>query len=206
MDAHEKNMARPGGVLRRFATFMRDRKGAAAVEFALIAPLLLTLYFVTMEVSQGIDTNKKVSRLGSMVADLVAQQPSITNTEDLDAIMRIGEAILQPYGRTRPAIEIAGIQLDKDGKATVAWSRKMVAGTVVASPGKGTPATGPAEVKIPETFLIRVSAQLGYLPVIAWNATERAGIGLLGGFDRIPMDEIWHVRPRMTNTITCADC
>ena len=192
--------------MRRLAAFARDRKGVAAVEFAFIAPLLLTLYFVTMEVAQGIDINKKVSRLGAMVADLVAQQPSMTNKDDLDAIMRIGEAILQPYGRTRPTIEIAGIELDKDGKATVAWSRKMVAGAIVAGPEEGETTTVPEEVETPETFLIRVSAQLGYQPVIAWNADQRAGIGLLGGFDRIAMDEVWHVRPRMTNTITCPDC
>ena len=51
-----------------------DRRGVAAVEFALIAPLLLSMYFVTMEVSQGIEANKKVGRVGSIVADLVTQQ------------------------------------------------------------------------------------------------------------------------------------
>jgi hypothetical protein len=82
----------------------------------------------------------------------------------------------------------------------------MVAGAIVAGPEEGETTTVPEEVETPETFLIRVSAQLGYQPVIAWNADQRAGIGLLGGFDRIAMDEVWHVRPRMTNTITCPDC
>jgi Flp pilus assembly protein TadG len=35
-----------------------DRRGVAAVEFALVAPLLLCMYFVTMEVAQGIEANK----------------------------------------------------------------------------------------------------------------------------------------------------
>ena len=55
-----------------------DRRGVAAIEFALVAPLLLCMYFVTMEVSQAIETNKKVSRIGSMVADLVTQQQQTT--------------------------------------------------------------------------------------------------------------------------------
>ncbi|MGD9812637.1 MAG: TadE/TadG family type IV pilus assembly protein, partial [Sphingobium sp.] len=40
------------GLLRRFAHALSDRRAAAAVEFAFIAPVLLSLYFVTMEVSQ----------------------------------------------------------------------------------------------------------------------------------------------------------
>ena len=55
-----------------------DRRGVAAIEFALVVPLLLCMYFVTMEVSQAIETNKKVSRVGSMVADLVTQQQTTT--------------------------------------------------------------------------------------------------------------------------------
>ena len=39
-----------------------DRRGVAALEFALIAPLLLSMYFVTMEVAQAIESNKKVGR------------------------------------------------------------------------------------------------------------------------------------------------
>ena len=66
-----------------------DRRGVAAIEFALVTPLLLCMYFVTMEVSQAIETNKKVSRVGSMVADLVTQQQQITKSE-LNAIMEIG--------------------------------------------------------------------------------------------------------------------
>jgi len=61
--------------------FARDRSGVAALEFALIAPLLLALYFVTMEVAQAIEVNKKVGRVGSMIADLVAQMPEIPKSE-----------------------------------------------------------------------------------------------------------------------------
>ena len=70
-----------------------DRRGVAAIEFALVAPLLLCMYFVTMEVSQAIETNKKVSRIGSMVADLVTQQQTTTKSE-VDAIMQIGQSLL----------------------------------------------------------------------------------------------------------------
>ncbi|MBE0692234.1 MAG: pilus assembly protein, partial [Aquamicrobium sp.] len=74
--------------IRKLGGVIADRRGVAAIEFAFIAPLLLMLYFVTMEVAQGIETNKKVSRVGSMVADLVTQQSREISTSDLDPIMR----------------------------------------------------------------------------------------------------------------------
>ena len=86
---------------------LRDQRGVAALEFALMAPLLLSMYFVTMEVAQAIETNKKVGRVSSMVADLVTQQQTITKSE-LEAIMSIGESTLQPYDRSKPTIIITG--------------------------------------------------------------------------------------------------
>ncbi len=94
--AAAKSLPRVAGGIRRF---LADRGGVAAVEFAFIAPVLLSLYFVTMEVSQGIETNKKVGRIASMTADLVAQQQTISKSE-IQAIMEIGGSLLEPYNRS----------------------------------------------------------------------------------------------------------
>ncbi|TIN81988.1 MAG: pilus assembly protein, partial [Mesorhizobium sp.] len=83
------------GVWRKASRFWSDRRGIAAVEFALIMPILLIMYFLTMEASQAIETSKKVSRIGSMVADLVTQQTNVAKA-DVDAIMQIGSVTLQP--------------------------------------------------------------------------------------------------------------
>mgnify|MGYP002621717323 CR=1 FL=1 len=198
-----------GRTIRRLAGFLGDRRGVAAIEFAFIAPFLLTLYFVTMEVAQGIETNKKVSRVGSMVADLVTQQHSQTNADVIEPIMEIGGAILHPYGRTKPTIVVTGIDIkNEEGevKAVVAWSRQMQEGTFTSGPAKETETTVPKELNIPGTFLIRVSAQLDYRPFIAWTAQQRTNLGLMGAFDNINMDEVYYLRPRMSNRIDCTDC
>jgi hypothetical protein len=102
---------RAGAQIRdRARQFARDRRGVAALEFALIVPLLLCLYFVTMEVAQAIETNKKVGRVGSMVADLVAQMQEIPVSE-LEGIMRIGEATMQPYNRSKVDITVTAIEV-----------------------------------------------------------------------------------------------
>lgn len=192
---------RLGRSARRLAT---DRRGVAAIEFAFIAPVLLSLYFVTMEVSQGIEVNKKVGRVGSMVADLITQQQTISKSE-LDAILQIGGSILQPYNRSLPTIIVTAIQItDEDSpKVTVAWSRKLQNGAT--SPGPTT-ATVPDTLKIRNTFLIRVESDLAYKPVIAWTADQKQTLGLAAAFDGISMAEEYFLRPRISTTITCSDC
>lgn len=183
--------------------FLKSRRGVAAIEFAMITPLLLVFYFFVMELGQGIETSKKISRVGSMVADLVSQQGRYVETGDLDPIMSIGEAILQPYNRSRADIVITGIEIDKDAKAKVKWSRKMEAGAFGRGAAEGDAATVPDDLKIPETFLLRVTAKLGYSPIVT---DKTAAFGLLNAFDDIPMSETYYLRPRMSSDIRCGNC
>jgi len=184
-----------------------DRRGVAAVEFAFIAPLLLSMYFVTMEVSQAIETNKKVSRVGSMVADLIAQQQSITKS-DVDAVMQIGEALLQPYNRSKPKIVITAIQITTDPtpKVQVFWSRKLVYGATSQDAVPGTTTTVPAALNVAGSFLIRVESDLAYKPVVTWAAADKPKLGLTAAFDSISMSETYYLRPRMSPQVTCSDC
>lgn len=195
---------RLGRTARRLAT---DRRGVAAIEFAFIAPVLLSLYFVTMEVSQGIEVNKKVGRVGSMVADLITQQQTISQSE-LDAILQIGGSILQPYNRSQPTIVVTAIQItdEESPKVVVAWSRKLVNGAAAAGAAKGSTTTVPDALKLRNTFLIRVESDLAYKPVITWTADQKQTLGLAAAFDGIAMSEEYFLRPRISTTITCPDC
>jgi len=184
-----------------------DRRGVAAIEFAFIAPVLLALYFLTMEVGQAIEANKKVGRVGSMVADLVTQQQSMPSSE-LDAIMRIGGAIIQPYNRTQPNIVVTAIEItnEQSPKVRVVWSRKMVNGAFSRAAAPGDTTTVPEKLRIPGTFLIRVSGELDYRPVITWAADNKASMGLTAAFDKIAMRETYYLRPRMSPRIDCTGC
>lgn len=199
--------SRMRGILLPFRRLLADRRGAAAVEFAFIAPVLLSLYFVTMEVSQGIEANKKVARVGSIVADLVTQQPSIMKSE-IDAIMRIGEGTLQPYNRSKPEIIITAIEVTDEAtpKVRVVWSRKLVNGAFSAGAAKLSTTTVPEKLNIRNSFLIRVESKLTYTPVITWTADQKAGLGLAAAFDGISMKENYYLRPRQSMTIPCTDC
>lgn len=208
---HVVNTIPASGPLQRLrASLSRlrlDRRGVAAVEFAFIAPVLLSLYFVTMEVSQAIEVNKKVGRVGSMVADLLTQQQT-TNKSEVEAVLKIGESILQPYNRSKSTITVTAIQITDENtpKVQVAWSRKLENGTVGAGAAKNSITTVPDTLKIRNTFLIRVESQLAYKPVITWSAEGKQVLGLAAAFDGIGMKETYYLRPRMSSTVPCGDC
>ncbi|CAG0988653.1 MAG: pilus assembly protein [Rhizobiaceae bacterium] len=193
-----------GGRLR---SLVADRRGVAALEFALIAPLLLSMYFLTMEVGQGIEANKKVGRAASMVADLVTQQQTTTKAE-LNAILDIGSALLQPYNRSKPTIIITAIEVTDETtpKVKVVWSRKMVNGAYSVDQAAGTITTIPDTLKIKGSFLVRVQTSLNYYPVITWAAGDKGTLGLTAAFDKLEMNETYYLRPRMTQSIACSDC
>jgi Flp pilus assembly protein TadG len=201
--------AQRGGraIVERAMRFCRDRRGVAAIEFAFIVPVLLIMYFITMEASQAIETSKKVSRIGSMVADLVTQQQTVVSA-DLDAIMKIGTSTLQPYNRSLPTIIITAIQITDEAspKVQVVWSRKLVGSTYSADAAKDSATTVPATLKIRNTFLIRVESQLGYQPIIAWTADNAKPLGLTSAFSNISMGETYYLRPRRSPTIPCSKC
>ena len=50
-------------------SFKRDRKGASAVEFGILAPLLITLYFGCVEITDGIAADRKVTLTAGALAN-----------------------------------------------------------------------------------------------------------------------------------------
>lgn len=194
-------------LMRKVRRIIGDKRGVAAIEFALIVPLLLCMYFVTMEVAQGVETNKKVSRVGSLVADLVTQQMTIQKA-DLDAIMKIGGSVLEPYERSSPKIVVTAIEITDETtpKVKVFWSRKLENGVYSVDAAKGTATTVPAALNVRNSFLVRVESYLTYKPVITWAAANKKAMGLTAAFDSINMRETYYLRPRRSLQIPCGDC
>ena len=194
------------------SALVRDRSGVAAIEFAFVVPILLCMYLMTMEISQAIEANKKLGRAGNLVGDLVTQQGEITSSE-IQSIMEIGEALIQPYNRSVPSITVTAINIGSDAEtkettAKVLWSRRMgldennkKAFTAAENPD----GTVPSFLNVPGTFVIRVDAELDYMPVLLGDAQGNA-LGIGSAFDVLVMGETYYMRPRRSTTIECKDC
>jgi len=110
---------RPAGFLMRLAG---DRRGVSAVEFALIAPLMIAFYFGLAEFCQGYMSQKRLAHSASAVADLVAQTDVVT-MDELDDIMSIGALIMKPYSTSTLTARVSSVTRDSKGVARVDWSR-----------------------------------------------------------------------------------
>lgn len=187
--------------------FRSDRRGVAAIEFALVVPMMLVMYLGTIEISAAVSVNKKVSRVAATVADLVTQQTEVVKT-DLKGILEIGEAILYPYTTERPVIRIIAINVNSSypqgGK--VAWARRFNKGSFDdAGLNKNSNTWVPVDLRIDGTFLISVEAELDYVPIVHWLIGDSVG-KMKNGVGVIEMEERYFMRPRLGAAIDCDDC
>src|SRR5690606_33022024 len=112
---------RTSRIARLIGEFRHDLHGLAAVEFAMVLPLMLTLYLGGVEVSQAVSVDRKVALTARAVADLVAQGKSISDS-DMANIMNAAKAVAAPYPASNLKVVVSSIKIDGDKKATIQWS------------------------------------------------------------------------------------
>lgn len=87
-------------VCRRMRAWTRNAEGVAAIEFALLAPIISLLFVGAVEMSQALTVDRRAMQIASATADLVARtNATITSTEMTD-IMRVGGYLMLPYSST----------------------------------------------------------------------------------------------------------
>ena len=175
-----------GLLARRLSQFAEDKRGVSAVEFAMLLPLMLTLYLGGVEVSQGVSIDRKVTLTARTVADLVAQVSTI-DTTGINAALGASSAILAPYPIANAKITVSVVTIDANGNAKIAWSATKN-GTARSV---GSSVTVPAALKVPSTSLVWGEAAYTYTPAIGYVVT-----GTMALTDQIFM------RPRLSETVT----
>lgn len=74
----------------------RDSKGVAAVEFGLLAPVLLIMLLGTIELSRAISIDRKFGLVTSTIADLVAREQTL-RAADITAMYDIVDHLMKPW-------------------------------------------------------------------------------------------------------------
>ena len=113
----------------------RNDEAVAAVEFALIVPFLITLYFGSIEAAALYTVDKRIDSISSTIGDLVAQwDPGdgdlITGTGGtLTDYMNASTGILSPYSTSGLKIVVTLVEVKNDGTTKILWSKANAAGT-----------------------------------------------------------------------------
>src|SRR5664279_3461128 len=144
--------------------FARDQRGVSAVEFALLAPMMIGLYLGCVEISQGVAADRKVSLISAALANLTAQVSTIS-ASDMTNILDASSAIVQPYSASLLKMTVSCLKIDANKNVTVKWS--VTRG--------GTANTGsmsiPTALAVANTYLILSEASYAYTPIVGVTIT-----------------------------------
>lgn len=112
-----------GNVFRRLCG---DKRGIAAVEFALILPFMLLLYLGTAELTQGIMASRKATLVARALSDLVAQLAAgsnMTNTEATN-VFNAATAIMSPFPTSALKMTVTSVEFVTNASATNGFDAK----------------------------------------------------------------------------------
>ncbi len=157
---------------RLWRRFCRNRDGVAAVEFAMILPVMLIAYVGMVEVVQLVMVNRKVTQLTSALSDLTARAQSVSTT-DISNIFDAAQTILMPYDNSKATMVIASVVIDAAGVAKICWSNQRND----TAPSRGTTVIVPDSVKVPNTSVIMARASYKYTPTIGYVLTGTFTLG-----------------------------
>jgi len=105
---------------RNIRSIAKAKQGVSAVEFALIAPLMLLMYAGCVELSLMMQLDRKVTTSAATLGDLTARADVVTN-DDLDDIFEASRMIFQPKDITAARLRISSLKEDS-GKVVIDWS------------------------------------------------------------------------------------
>jgi Flp pilus assembly protein TadG len=174
----------PGFRLWRTAVRLcSDCRGVAATEFVMIVPLMLTMFFGTVEFSSGVAVDRKVTLVARTLSDLTSQSTSVADS-DLSNFFAASIGILAPYAAAPTQATLTELYVDPaTHKARVQWSKASTfnaSGNVVL--GTSTHSAGdiiavPAALAVDGTYLIWSEVSYKYVPAVGY-VMAKAGITL----------------------------
>jgi Flp pilus assembly protein TadG len=152
------------------AALVADCRAVAATEFAVVLPMMLMLFFGTVEFSNGVAIDRKVTLVARTLSDLTSRATSVADT-DLTNFFAAGTGVMYPYSASLLNSTITELWIDpSSSQARVQWSKGAAPrgqGTSVAIPSNliATDSTGKA---VPNQYLIYSEVNYKYMPAVVW--------------------------------------
>ena len=177
--------------------FQNDSRAVIAVEFAMIAPVMLVLFFGVLEFSSGVAVDRKVALAARTLSDLTSQYLAVADT-DLTNFGQAVKAVMVPYSSLPVSGKVTEIYIDPTTHvARVQWSRSVnidAGGNVTVGTSSRSPkdvVTVPAGLKIDGTYLIWSEVSATYVPTV----------GYVMGTAGVKLSDTNYVRPRPSGCV-----
>jgi Flp pilus assembly protein TadG len=165
--------------------FVADKRALAATEFAMIVPLMLVMFFGTVEFSSAVAIDRKVTLMARTLSDLTSQSTSVGDS-DMTNFFAAAIGIMTPYYNSAvTAATISELYIDPATQvARVQWSKGS------APRSQASVVTIPSTLAIGGTYLIYSEVTYTYTPAV--------GYALKSG---IQLSDVAFTRPRQSTCV-----
>ncbi|MEJ0065762.1 MAG: TadE/TadG family type IV pilus assembly protein [Caulobacteraceae bacterium] len=135
--------------------------GVAAIEFALVIPLVIIVYAGGFEIVQAATVNRKLTDTTVQLANVTTQYTSVA-LPDLNAISGASSQIMAPYPTSSLTIVVSEIYTDTNSHGFVKWSQGYGAPCLPTN----SPVTLPPGFASASSFYVLVQTTYSYAPTI----------------------------------------
>jgi len=164
--------------------FPADGRGLAATEFAVIVPLMLVMFFGTVEFSSAVAIDRKVTLMARTLSDLTSQSTSVGDT-DMTNFFAASTGVMTPYDATPVASTITELYVDPSTlQAHVQWSK----GSAPRAPKSAV--TIPSTLAVGGTYLIFSEVSYTYTPSVGYVLKNT-----------ITLSDVAYTRPRQSTCV-----
>jgi Flp pilus assembly protein TadG len=181
---------------RSIPDLIGDRSAVAAIEFALIVPIMLVMFFGTVEMSSGVAVDRKVTLVARTLSDLTSQATSVADT-DMTNFFTASGAILTPYSPTPTHAKLSELYVDPSTlQARVQWSKSATldsSGNVTLAAGRAVSSIVaiPSQLAVAGTYLIFSEVSYLYTPTV----------GYVMGHAGVNLSDVAYTRPRQSTCV-----
>lgn len=149
---------------------LRADRGVAAVEFALVLPIMLVVYLGTLEASSLITMDRKVQSVAGAIGDLVARTDEVISTSQLQDYFRAASGIMTPFSPDGVLQVVTAVQVNADGTTEVIWTRQYQNGTYSSTTPHNVGDSYPLPTEMTDIargdMVIASEASLNYTPLL----------------------------------------
>jgi Flp pilus assembly protein TadG len=176
--------------VRAAAGFARAEDGVAIVEFALIVPVLLLIYFGTVEITSVMRNVRKVDILSRTIGDTLSQR-TMPTADEVNDVFQVGPIVLAPFDGTglQMTVSAVGVVGDTETGPLQICSSVAAAGSPVRTAGAPAPVAVADSLQPKGTRLLLVEISVPYKPVTGSSLFSEGGPGFV-----ITRRTLWPVR------------
>ncbi len=100
--------------------WMKEEDAVAAVEAALIFPVMMIMFMGVFDVGRAVLANQKAVRASQVVADLITRE-NIASDNDISEAIEAGRLAFEPLDSSSYGVDVVSIRFDENANSEIVW-------------------------------------------------------------------------------------